>query len=154
MQQNNNIGDMILGLLLDEMRKVVRDELSNCCERLKPSLASREPVRAPKRFWTLKETATELNLSSATVRRLVDRGLLRASKATRHIRISKRCDRKVCAIRGAFVKIGPGCRGWLRRFQRHQGCAALLRDCRFMLGGTMNTKLSPFLELEINTLSL
>jgi excisionase family DNA binding protein len=42
-----------------------------------------------KRLYSLKETAVELNLSEATVRRLIDRGLLRTSKATRHIRIPK-----------------------------------------------------------------
>jgi excisionase family DNA binding protein len=41
------------------------------------------------RFYSLKEAAVELNLSEATVRRLIDRGLLRSSKATRNIRIPR-----------------------------------------------------------------
>ena len=42
-------------------------------------------------FFTVKEAARELNLSEKSIRRLLGRGLLRASKATRKILIP-RCD--------------------------------------------------------------
>jgi excisionase family DNA binding protein len=96
MEQNDNPGQMILTLLLDEVRRVVRDELSGFRGGLPadPEVSRRKPApekrTAPerKRFYTMKEAAVELSLSTKTVRRLIDRGLLRPSKATRLIRIS------------------------------------------------------------------
>ncbi len=41
----------------------------------------------PRRLLSLKETAHTLNVSEKSVRRLIDRGLLKASKALRHIRV-------------------------------------------------------------------
>jgi excisionase family DNA binding protein len=41
----------------------------------------------PRRLLSLKETAHVLNVSQKTVRRLIDRKLLKASKALRHIRV-------------------------------------------------------------------
>jgi len=40
-----------------------------------------------KRFYTVNEAATELNISSKSVRRLIDRGFFRPSKALRKILI-------------------------------------------------------------------
>ena len=96
MEQNDNPGQMILTLLLDEVRKVVRDELSTFRQGVQPDpeVPRRKPApdkrTAPerKRFYTMKEVAADLSLSTKTVRRLIDRGLLRPSKATRLIRIS------------------------------------------------------------------
>ena len=96
MEQNDNAGQMILTLLLDEVRKVVRDELSSFrggvqadpeVPRSKPAPEKRTAPEQ-KRFYTMKEVATQLSLSTKTVRRLIDRGLLRRSLATRVIRIS------------------------------------------------------------------
>jgi excisionase family DNA binding protein len=96
MEQNDNPGQMILMLLLDEVRKVIRDELSSFRGGLPvdPEISRKEPApekrTAPerKRFYTMKEAAVELSLSTKTVRRLIDSGLLRPSRATRNIRIS------------------------------------------------------------------
>ena len=96
MEQNDNQGQLILTLLLDEVRRVVRDELSGFRGGLPadPEVSRRKPApekrTAPerKRFYTMKEVAADLSLSTKTVRRLIDRGLLRRSQATRVIRIS------------------------------------------------------------------
>jgi excisionase family DNA binding protein len=40
-------------------------------------------------FYTLKEASEILNLSPATIQRLIKRGLLKKSTHSRHIRISK-----------------------------------------------------------------
>ena len=96
MEQNDNPGQLILTVLLDEIRKVVRDELSGFRGGLQsdPEVSRGKPApekrTAPerKRFYTMKEAAVELSLSTKTVRRLIDRGLLRPSRATRNIRIS------------------------------------------------------------------
>jgi excisionase family DNA binding protein len=96
MEQNDNPSQMILTLLLDEVRRVVRDELSTFRQGVQPDpevsrrKAAPEKRTAPerKRFYTMKEAAVELSFSTKTVRRLIDRGLLRPSKATRRIRIS------------------------------------------------------------------
>jgi excisionase family DNA binding protein len=88
MEQGNNPGQLILTVLLDEIRKVIKSELSSFRETLQSSVASGKTAPDPKRFYTLKEAAVELNLSPATVRRLIDSGLLRPSRATRDLRIS------------------------------------------------------------------
>ena len=79
--------------LLQEMRQIVRSELSNLREEIKSELngTADSTVSKPtsRRFYRIKQAAEELNLSEATVRRLVNRGLLRASKATRHILIPR-----------------------------------------------------------------
>ena len=95
MGNNDNAGQMILTVLLDEIRKVVRDELASFRGGLPadPEVSRRKPApekrTAPerKRFYTAKEVAVELSLSTKTVRRLIDRGLLRPNRATRLIRI-------------------------------------------------------------------
>ena len=88
MEQNDNPGQLILTLLLDEVRKVIRDELADFREILQPDVSRPKPGPERKRFYTIKEAAMELSLSTATVRRLIDRELLRPWRATRHIRIS------------------------------------------------------------------
>ena len=41
-----------------------------------------------KAFYSIKEAAGILGVSDTTIRRLIDRGLLKASRAIRHIRIT------------------------------------------------------------------
>ncbi len=43
----------------------------------------------PELVFTVRETAQILKVSDKTVYRLVDRGLLKASKALRHLRITR-----------------------------------------------------------------
>jgi hypothetical protein len=73
--------------MLSEFRNLVQSEIAIVREEIKSVVQSGEILPTAKRFYSLKEAATELNLSQATVRRLMDRGLLRPSKAVRHIRI-------------------------------------------------------------------
>lgn len=47
------------------------------------------PVKLPRLAYSIHETAMMLGISDKTVRRLIDRGKLRANKSLRHIRISK-----------------------------------------------------------------
>ena len=42
----------------------------------------------PRLVYSVEEVASMLNVSSKTVYRLVDRGLLKATKALRHLRIT------------------------------------------------------------------
>lgn len=42
---------------------------------------------APRRAYSIRETASMLGVSDKSVRRLIDRRLLRASRALRHLRI-------------------------------------------------------------------
>jgi len=44
----------------------------------------------PRLAYSVKETAALLGLSEKTVRRLIDRGLLKASRALRHLLIPKK----------------------------------------------------------------
>ena len=56
-------------------------------ERVEKLLVSLEKPRPASKFLTLKQTAEELNLCVKSVRRLIDRGLLKTSKGTRAVRI-------------------------------------------------------------------
>jgi excisionase family DNA binding protein len=78
-------------IVLDEIRNAVRSEVSILREDIRRIAQGKEGalLSKAKRFYTLKETAAELNVSAATVRRLIQRGLLQSSKATRHIRIPR-----------------------------------------------------------------
>jgi excisionase family DNA binding protein len=87
-QTENHPALLLLDLLLREVRDIVRMEFAAIRTDLEGhQIEVNRPMR--KRFYTLKETAVELNLSQATVRRLIKRDLLRSSKATRHIQIPK-----------------------------------------------------------------
>lgn len=44
-------------------------------------------ISPAKRLHTLRETACILNVSEKSVRRLIDRGLLRSCDALRHVRV-------------------------------------------------------------------
>jgi orotate phosphoribosyltransferase-like protein len=56
-------------------------------DRIEKLLESFEKPRPIRKFLTLKQTAEELNLCVKSVRRLIDRGLLKTSKGTRAVRI-------------------------------------------------------------------
>jgi excisionase family DNA binding protein len=47
------------------------------------------PPQPPRLAFSVRETAQMLGMSEKTVRRLIDRKLLRASRALRHLRIAK-----------------------------------------------------------------
>lgn len=86
----NHPAQLLFDLLLQEIREIVHTEIATARADLLRRAGHAEPtVSNNKRLCSLKETAVELNLSEATVRRLIDRGLLRSSKATRHIRIPR-----------------------------------------------------------------
>jgi excisionase family DNA binding protein len=88
-QTENHPARLLFDLLLSEFRDVVESEIAVVREEIKRIVQSKEILPRMNRFYSLKETAVELNLSEATVRRLITRGLLRPSKATRHIRIPR-----------------------------------------------------------------
>jgi hypothetical protein len=50
----------------------------------------KQQTELPQLVFTVKETATILKCSTKSVYRLIDRDLLKASTALRHIRITKR----------------------------------------------------------------
>jgi hypothetical protein len=56
-------------------------------ERIEKFVETLEKPRPNHKFLTLKQTAEELNLCVKSVRRLIDRGLLKTSKGTRAVRI-------------------------------------------------------------------
>ena len=56
-------------------------------ERIEKLLETFEKPRPAHKFLTLKQAAEELNLCVKSVRRLVDRDLLKTSKGTRAVRI-------------------------------------------------------------------
>jgi hypothetical protein len=56
-------------------------------DRIEKLLESFEKPRPARKFLTLKQTAEELNLCVKSIRRLIDRGLLKTSKGTRAVRI-------------------------------------------------------------------
>jgi excisionase family DNA binding protein len=86
-QIENHPSRLLFDLLLSEFRSVVQSEIAILRDEIKRVGQSGKIVPNTKRFYSLKEAAQELNLSQATVRRLIDRGLLRSSKATCLIRI-------------------------------------------------------------------
>lgn len=88
-QTENHPVRLLFDLLLSEFRSVVQSEIAILREEIKRVGQNKEISPKARRFYSLKEAAVELNLSQATVRRLINRGLLRSSKATRHIRIPR-----------------------------------------------------------------
>jgi excisionase family DNA binding protein len=88
-QTENHPARVLFDVLLSEFRSVVQSEIAILREEIKRVVQTREIPPRANRFYSLKEAAVELNLSEATVRRLIDRGLLRPSKAVRHIRIPR-----------------------------------------------------------------
>src|SRR5437899_12942790 len=87
--ENDHPARLLFDFVLREFRSVVQSEIAVVREEIKRIVQSKEILPKVNRFYSLRETAVELNLSEATVRRLIARGLLRSSKATRHIRIPK-----------------------------------------------------------------
>jgi excisionase family DNA binding protein len=88
-QNENHPAGLLFDLILHEIREVVRSEIAGVREDASRLVQRKEILPKANRFYSLKEAAVELNLSEATVRRLIDRGLLRPSKAVRHIRIPR-----------------------------------------------------------------
>ncbi|PYI98579.1 MAG: hypothetical protein DME98_03900 [Verrucomicrobia bacterium] len=87
--ENDHPARLLFDFVLREFRSVVQSEIAVVREEIKRIVQSKEILPKVNRFYSLRETAVELNLSEATVRRLIARGLLRSSKATRHIRIPR-----------------------------------------------------------------
>jgi excisionase family DNA binding protein len=86
-QTENHPARLLFDLLLDEFRDVIRQEVSILRDEIKRVGPNGDIPTKTKRFYSLKEAAAELNLSQATVRRLIDRGILARSKATSLVRI-------------------------------------------------------------------
>ena len=85
--ENDHPARLLFDFVLREFRSVVQSEIAVVREEIKRIVQSKEILPKVNRFYSLRETAVELNLSEATVRRLIDRGLLSSSKATSLIRI-------------------------------------------------------------------
>ena len=69
------------------------DEIPTANLNGKPALVSskaKDMLRLPRLAFSVRETAEMLGISEKTVRRLIDRGLLRPSRALRHLLISKK----------------------------------------------------------------
>jgi len=79
----------LFDLLINQIRDVIRIEITTLRHQTDGTAHKRQIAEKPQRFYTLKQAAIELNLSPVSVRRLIRRGLLRPSRATRHIRIAK-----------------------------------------------------------------
>jgi hypothetical protein len=78
-QTENHPARLLFDVLLSEFRNLVQSEIAILRDEIKRVGQSGEILPKTKRFYSLKEAAAELNLSQATVRRLIDRGLLRSS---------------------------------------------------------------------------
>jgi excisionase family DNA binding protein len=66
-------------------------ENSSITPESKPVVPEAKPVgTAPRLAFSVKETAAMLGVSEKTIRRLVARGLLRTSRALRHLLIPKK----------------------------------------------------------------
>ncbi len=87
--EKNYPARLLFDFLLHEIREIVQSEIATLHEDVSRLARHKEILPKATRFYCLKETAVELNLSQATVRRLINRGLLHSSKATRHIRIPR-----------------------------------------------------------------
>lgn len=88
-QTENHPARLLFDLLLSEFRNVFQSEIAIVRQEIKRVLQTQQILPKARRFYSLKEAAVELNLSEATVRRLIDRGLLSSSKATCLIRIPR-----------------------------------------------------------------
>lgn len=91
MKTQNETNDpvrLLFDRMLSEFRTLVQDEVALLRNEIREGFGYKEIPLNPRRLYTVKEAAIELHVSQATVRRLIDRGLLRANKAIRHIRIS------------------------------------------------------------------
>ena len=84
--QNETDSKILAGLAAIPDLVVTIRNLSERLEAIEEALRDLKPQRQ-KRFYSVKETAVELGLSDKTVRDLIERGLLKASRATRHIKI-------------------------------------------------------------------
>jgi excisionase family DNA binding protein len=87
--ENDHPARLLFDFVLREFRSVVQTEVATLRADMQQLVQAKSLAPQTKPFYSLKEAAAELNLSQATVRRLIARGLLRSSKATRHIRIPR-----------------------------------------------------------------
>ena len=74
---------LLFEIVIQELQRVVRTEIANMNRP-----ANRKEKPPQRKHYSVKETAWQLNCSEVTVHRLINRGLLRTNKATRHIKIS------------------------------------------------------------------
>ena len=87
--ENNHPAHHLFELLLREIRIAVQQEFALLREDLKGPTNARPTPPTAKRLLSLREAANELSLSIPTVRRLIDRGLLRPNRAVRHLRFPR-----------------------------------------------------------------
>lgn len=80
---------LLFNRILNDIRTIVQSELTIFQIEMQKALGQSNIPPKPRRFYTIKEAATELNVSKVTVRRLIDRGLLRPNRTIRHIRIAR-----------------------------------------------------------------
>ncbi len=73
--ENDHPARLLFDFVLREFRSVVQSEIAVVREEIKRIVQSKEILPKVNRFYSLRETAVELNLSEATVRRLIARGL-------------------------------------------------------------------------------
>jgi excisionase family DNA binding protein len=71
--------------LQKELDELLSDPASPEADRPRPQRAAREVavLSVPKRLYTLREAAQSLGMSTGTVRRLVQRGLLKPNRSLR-----------------------------------------------------------------------
>jgi Helix-turn-helix domain len=74
---------LLFDRMVSEFRTIVHDEVALLRTEMRQDFGYKDIPLKPRRFYTIKEVAIELHVSQATVRRLIDRGLLRPNKAIR-----------------------------------------------------------------------
>ncbi|MGB8353817.1 MAG: helix-turn-helix domain-containing protein [Chthoniobacteraceae bacterium] len=70
----------------DEFREV-RQKLADALIRIEELEKARPVPTKAKRYYSVKDTALELNVSEKSVRRAIERGFLKVSRGLRHIRV-------------------------------------------------------------------
>jgi excisionase family DNA binding protein len=85
LNEDNHPARLLFDIILGEIRNVVHSEIAVLRNETRQMLQN--TTARTKRFYSMKEAAAELNVSQATVRRLMERGLLHRNTATRLIRI-------------------------------------------------------------------
>ena len=80
---NNSAGDLLLQLVADAVRAVVREELAG----LKDELASLQPAAPVGKWMTVGEAAGYAGVTEGTIREWINRGKLSAVKAGQQWRV-------------------------------------------------------------------
>ena len=109
--ETNHSVRLLFDRMLTEFRAIVKDELSQLRTELRRDLEHAQIPLTPRRFYTIKEAAVELEVSPATVRRLIDRGLFRPNKAIRHIRIAREQIDEFASLASVKLAIRERCPG-------------------------------------------